>query len=208
MFASRESTNCSQFVSHRRDDSPLEINTLAGQWPKGLLYWFPLIGLLSAHLHRIWIGELQFVLVALNWPHVVWSFNLQPLISGIAIGAPGLEGSTFTGTKGSVSSHSPEPLALGLALKRIGLLEMDLPQTVVRILQGAWAPSRQHTYTIGVMLQAKSSVDLRQSCFTYRSSWTEGRLYWPLKEWRLPLKQPVWVGACVLRTVVSSLHIF
>lgn len=38
MFASRESTNCSQFVSLRRDDSPLEINTLAGQWPKGLLY--------------------------------------------------------------------------------------------------------------------------------------------------------------------------
>lgn len=113
------------------DDIQHGLHHQAGR-PCPPLYGFPLIGLLCPHLQRIWIGDLQFVLVALNWPQM----DLKPLIPGVAIGAPGLEASTLTGTRGSVSSHSPGPLALGLALKRTGLLEMDLPQMVVRILQG------------------------------------------------------------------------
>lgn len=61
--------------------------------------------------------------------------------------APVPEGSTFTGTRGSVLEKktkkplSSRPSALGLGPQGTCYLEMGPPQMMVRTLQGAWVPS-------------------------------------------------------------------
>ena len=79
LFASRVSTHCSLFFSLGRDDPPLRTDTMAHQWPQGLLYAFPPFGLLPPLLQRIRIEEVRLVLIAPNWPHMVWFSDIPQL---------------------------------------------------------------------------------------------------------------------------------
>lgn len=61
------STHCSLFFSLGRDNPPLGTDTMSHQWPQGLLYVFPPFGFLRIRIEEVWL-----LLIAPNWPHIVW----------------------------------------------------------------------------------------------------------------------------------------
>lgn len=48
------------------------------QWPQGLLYAFPLFVLLK----RVQVEEVSLILVAPNWPQMIWFAEIAPLLQG------------------------------------------------------------------------------------------------------------------------------
>ena len=82
LFASRESTHLTMFFSIGRDSPPLGTDALARRWPQGLLYAFPPFGLLPSLLQRVWEEEVQLVLIAPLWPHMIWFSDIPPLVCG------------------------------------------------------------------------------------------------------------------------------
>ena len=82
LFASRENTHCPLFFSMGRDDPPLGTDAMAHQWPLGLLYAFPPFILLHQLLQRVQVEEVSLILVAPNWPQMIWFAEIPPLLQG------------------------------------------------------------------------------------------------------------------------------
>ncbi|XP_053190141.1 uncharacterized protein LOC128373962 [Scomber japonicus] len=82
LFASREDTHCPLFFSMGRDDPPLGTDVMAHQWPLGLLYAFPPFILLHQLLQRVQVEEVSLILVAPNWPQMIWFAEIPPLFQG------------------------------------------------------------------------------------------------------------------------------
>ncbi len=82
LFASRETTHCPLFFSMMRDSPPLGTDAMAHQWPQGLLYAFPPFVLLHQLLQRVQVEEVNLILVAPNWPQMIWFAEIAPLLQG------------------------------------------------------------------------------------------------------------------------------
>ena len=82
LFASEASTHCPQWFSLSEPSSPLGQDALAHPWPRGLLYAFPPLPLLTLTLHRIATDGHTVLLVAPYWPGRVWFPRIQHLLNG------------------------------------------------------------------------------------------------------------------------------
>lgn len=80
LFASRETTHCPLFFSIMWDNPPLGVDAMAHQWPQGLLYAFPPFSLLHPLLQRIQVEDVNVILVAPNWPQMIWFSAIVPLL--------------------------------------------------------------------------------------------------------------------------------
>ncbi|XP_037830295.1 uncharacterized protein LOC119616813 [Kryptolebias marmoratus] len=84
LFASQESTHCPLWFSLADFASPLGQDTLAHDWPRGLLYAFPLLSLLGPTLLRVLQEGQQVLLVAPFWPGRTWF----PLLHRLCCSSP------------------------------------------------------------------------------------------------------------------------
>ncbi len=82
LFASRETAHCPLFFSIGREDPPFGTDAMAHRWPQGLLYAFPPFTLLHPLLERAQVEEVSLILVAPNWPQMIWFSTIAPLLRG------------------------------------------------------------------------------------------------------------------------------
>ncbi len=131
-FAYWESTHCPLFFSPEKRQAPLGFNTLAQEWPQGLLYAPPLPPSDCFLLYcKISGSDSCCSIVA---PHaLVLRYSTSP--GRPSPGASTQTRSSVTGSRNTAPPISSETEAVGLAPERSQLFAMGLSEPVVHTFQ-------------------------------------------------------------------------
>ena len=108
LFASEQNAKCSRYFSIQ-GSATMSLEALAHEWPRELLYAFPLLRLIYPVLDRVRSGGLSVLLVAPHWGS--WRSEIAPLLYDVLWRLPPLK-DLVSQAGGTILHPRPEDLDL------------------------------------------------------------------------------------------------